>query len=298
MGAEELAAILAASADAPLALRLTGASEQLELLAAAAPADGKPALKRFKITAYTGVPMQVGYGAPVVVDLQGMAIPHQSIPILRDHDQANIVGHADTIEKTAQRLKIAGVMSGVGPAAAEVLALAQNDFPFQASIGASVQQMERVAEGESVTVNGRSWDGPLLVARKTTLGETSFVAMGADCHTSANVMGKAQQAALLLAFRHNSVVSTPEPQWSGVDKTKLPDMAFADRPDRSYPHHWVKGGGKPDKDGRDTTGTLFLHKEGLNAAWAAANGARSGQKASQAVLDHLQAHRRALGIKD
>jgi hypothetical protein len=43
---------------------------------------------------------------------------------------------------------------------------------------------------------------------------------------------------------------------------------------------------------------MYLHQGGLNAAWAAANGARSGQKASQAVLDHLQAHRKALGMDE
>ena len=288
--------ILCCSAACPLSLRIVGASEKLEIEAIAAAGD-KPAMKRFKMTAYTGAPMQVGYGLPVVVDLQGMEVPHQRIPILRDHDHTQIVAHADVVEKSPQRLKLAGVMSGVGPAAQEVVALAQNDFPWQASIGASVQKMQKIEQGESVTVNGRSFDGPMYVARQTTLGETSFVAMGADCQTSANVMGRHHEE-MILAFTHNSITAPGEPDWSGVDKTKLPDMAFADRPDRSYPHHWVKGGGAPDDKGRDTTGTLYLHKGGLNAAWAAANGARSGQKASQAVIDHLQAHRRALGIKD
>jgi hypothetical protein len=293
------AEILKASAESPLELRIIGASEALELLAGAAASGDKPALKRFKITAYTGGPMNVGYGAPVVVDLAGMEVPHQNIPILRDHDHSQIVAHADSVEKTPQRLKLAGVMSGVGPAAQEVVALAANGFPWQASIGASVQKMERIADGESVTVNGKSVDGPAYVARNTVLGETSFVAMGADCHTSGTVTGRFRPGGMvILAFVHNSIVAPGEPQWPGVDKAKLPDMAFADRPDRSYPHHWVKGGGEPDDKGRDTTGTLYLHKEGLNAAWAAANGARSGQKAPAAVINHLQAHRRALGIKD
>jgi signal peptide peptidase SppA len=97
-------------------------------------------------------------------------------------------------------------------------------------------------------------------------------------------------------FTHNSVTADREPAWSTVDKTKLPDMAFADREGRRFPHHWVRNGGAPDEKGRFTTGTLFLHREGLNAAWAAANGARSGDKAEPAVIAHLQAHRKALGL--
>lgn len=54
--------------------------------------------------------------------------------------------------------------------------------------------------------------------------------------------------------------------------------------DCKYPHHWVKGN------------ELLLHKGGLNAAWAAAQGARSGQKASPEIISHLEAHRKALGL--
>lgn len=109
----------------------------------------------------------------------------------------------------------------------------------------------------------------------------------------------------LVAFVHNSDTSPQEPDWGSVDKTALPMLAFADHGDGpqkksswSYPHHWVKDAGGKDANGVWTTGTLLLHKGGLNAAWSAAQGGRSGQKASNQVIDHLQAHRRALGLGD
>lgn len=100
---------------------------------------------------------------------------------------------------------------------------------------------------------------------------------------------------------HNSMVASSEPDWGSVDKTKLPRQAFADQGEAekkstwSYPHHWVKNG-QVGNEGYYTSGDLYLHKGGLNAAWAAANGAHTGNKASQTVLNHLQAHRRALGL--
>jgi hypothetical protein len=106
------------------------------------------------------------------------------------------------------------------------------------------------------------------------------------------------------SFQHNSTVEDKEPQWGDVDKTKLPRKAFADEGDAdkvsswSYPHHWVKDGGSPDDNGRYTTGTMYLHEGGLNAAWSAANGGRSGQEASSEVKSHLQAHRKALKLDD
>lgn len=106
-----------------------------------------------------------------------------------------------------------------------------------------------------------------------------------------------------MAFRHNSTVADSEPTWSEVDKT-IPRIAFAymgesDKPSTwGYPHHWVQGGGSPDENGRYTTGTLYLHRGGLNAAWSAAQGGRSGQKAAPEVRSHLQSHRTDLGLDD
>ena len=101
-----------------------------------------------------------------------------------------------------------------------------------------------------------------------------------------------------MALTHNSTTKDSEPEWGpyiGANRAKLPDNAFADEKDRAFPHHWVENG-KEGKDGRFESGDMYLHKGGLNAAWSAANGARSGQEASQAVKDHLQAHRKALGL--
>jgi hypothetical protein len=105
-----------------------------------------------------------------------------------------------------------------------------------------------------------------------------------------------------VGFTHNSSLSKNEPDWGTVDKTKLPRKAFADQGDAakvstwSYPHHWVSNGGSPDKDGRFTTGTMYLHRGGLNAAWSAAQGGRSGEKASAEVIAHLESHRKALKL--
>jgi hypothetical protein len=108
---------------------------------------------------------------------------------------------------------------------------------------------------------------------------------------------------MLAAFVHNSKLADREPDWASIDKTKLPRLAFAGQGEEgkkstwSYPHHWVSGGTKLDDDGIWDDGTLYLHKGGLDAAWSAAQGARSGEKAPQAVIDHLQMHRKALGLE-
>lgn len=97
-----------------------------------------------------------------------------------------------------------------------------------------------------------------------------------------------------MPLTHNSKLADSEPMWSDVDKTTLPYNAFCweapgtDENKKStwkYPHHFVVGE------------NMYLHKGGLDAAWAAAQGARSGEKAPQEVIDHLQKHRNAISSK-
>ena len=146
--------------------------------------------KRFSMTAYTGGPMHVGYGAPVIVDLAGVSA-NESLPILLDHDTDRIVGHADNVAIEERTIKLSGVISGVGDAATEVLATAKNGFPWRASIGATPDKMEFVGEDVATTVNGKTHKGPLYVARRSTLREVSFVAIPADSRTSAKVAARA-----------------------------------------------------------------------------------------------------------
>lgn len=124
---------------------------------------------------------------PVVVDLSGLKVSTKARPILRDHDTSRIVGHTDEITVNAGSIKVSGTVSAANDHAREVVESSANGFPWQASIGASVQKMSFVDKGETVEVNGRKFSGPLYVARQATLGEVSFVALGADDNTSASV---------------------------------------------------------------------------------------------------------------
>jgi hypothetical protein len=58
-----------------------------------------------------------------------------------------------------------------------------------------VDEFELIKEGQTALVNGRSFSGPVNVVRKATLGEISFVDLGADGATSANVTAIAVPAA-------------------------------------------------------------------------------------------------------
>ena len=156
--------------------------------------DGKPPLPRFSMVAYTGGPMRVGgWRYPVIVDLAGLSIPSQNSPIRLGHDATQGVGHADSIRVAGGQLIAAGIVSRDTTAAREIVASSRNGFPWQASIGASVEESEFIKENQKVQVNGQEFSGPVNIIRKATLGEISFVDLGADGRTSASVAAIANQ---------------------------------------------------------------------------------------------------------
>lgn len=177
----------------PNRLTLT-AEAKFDLLSAAgdSPESGLP---RFRMLAYTGSPMRVaGWRHPVVVDLAGMSIPSQSRPIRFGHDASAGVGHTDNIRVTGGQLEATGVISRDTPAAREVVTSSRNGFPWQASIGASVDEFEFIKDRQTVIVNGQEHSGPINVVRKSTLSEISFVDLGADGQTNVSVAAVAHKS--------------------------------------------------------------------------------------------------------
>jgi len=196
-----------AATETPTNLQLTGAAT-FDLEAAADVASN--ALPRFRMTAYTGGPMRVaGWRHPVILDLAGLSIPSQARPIRFGHDPLSGVGHSDSIRIEQGQLIAAGIVSRDTAAAREVVTSSKNGFPWQASVGASVEEFEFVKDQQKVTVNGKEHAGPLNVVRKSTLGEISFVDLGADGATSASVAANKEPESLENLALQQENVATP-----------------------------------------------------------------------------------------
>jgi hypothetical protein len=186
---------LRATADLPGELLADAASGgEIQVLEAAAD-DGAPKLKKITMTAYTGGLMRPsGFGRDVVLDLSGTSVAAGKRPFLLNHNPEKPVGHSEDggIVVSAQRIRAAGVVSGANDAAREVAESSGNGFPWRSSIGASIERIEWVDDGESVTVNGKRFTGPLYVVRAATVREVSFVTLAGDDRTSAAVMAKSR----------------------------------------------------------------------------------------------------------
>ncbi|MEO2031495.1 MAG: hypothetical protein ABGZ35_05370 [Planctomycetaceae bacterium] len=173
-------------------LTLTAADLQIE----AAADDDNPRQRRFSMVAYTGGPMKLsGWRYPVVVDLSRLDVGRQRRPILLDHtrDVDFVMGQTDRIAIANHELQVSGEVLGDSAKAKQVIALNDRGFAWQASIGARADEVEFVSSGKSVEVNGQDIQGPVNVARRATLGEVSFVVLGADENTTAEIAATAEE---------------------------------------------------------------------------------------------------------
>lgn len=69
----------------------------------------------------------------------------------------------------------------------DVVTMAEQGMPWQLSVGIWPGRIEEVKAGSKVSLNGRTFDGPLTVFRDNRVREVSFCALGADDQTRATV---------------------------------------------------------------------------------------------------------------
>lgn len=192
------------------------------LLQLAAPEDGKP--PKLTINAYTGDAIEQWWSdTPLVIDLASIKFKGGMRPLLFSHDPCEVVGHVIDWSTDGKGIVANAVLSGGNERTVEIATGLRNGLPWQASIGGTPGDMELIKAGESVTVNGRQFTGPIRVARNVVLDELSIVALGADDNTSTKMAAQKHG-------RTNGDNPMTFEQWllrAGLDKAKLTDKQLA-----------------------------------------------------------------------
>lgn len=144
--------------------------------------------RRFRMRAYSGAPIERRYGL-VAFDVSQIA-GFTKLPMLINHDPDKVAAFADGLERAPDGgLDLVGTMVST-EYGKEVVRLSDEGFPYTGSIGIELDgDVEDVAEGKEVLVNGKNLKGPVRVWRASHLFETSFVTAGpADRNTQAVVL--------------------------------------------------------------------------------------------------------------
>ena len=142
------------------------------------------AIRLFSIDAYTGAVIDSHYGR-LTFDVAGMKAKSK-IPILREHQRDRIVGYGETFSQD-QVFMVNGKFTAATPDGQECLALADEGYPWQASVGIRPVKIKTLKANETLVVNGKTLSGPAEVWTQSEVGEVSFVSLGADNNTSISV---------------------------------------------------------------------------------------------------------------
>jgi phage major head subunit gpT-like protein len=143
-----------------------------------------PRTPRFSMVGYTGGVIRQSWSRePVVIDLAGMTVP-SVVPIVFGHDYSLEAVLGQGSASVGSELVIDGAILAKSEAAGQVVQLGDAGYQWQASVGADVDEQTLVGSGDTVTVNGRTFEGPVRIVTRSTLRECSFVTLGADAATA------------------------------------------------------------------------------------------------------------------
>ena len=148
------------------------------------PAEGKKK-RTFTGVAYSGEPiLDHWYWNRVIFDLDSIQIKGR-IPALLEHRSSQRAGaiNSHSIDY-AQGLVISGDLMS-NEFGSQVAQDSDDGFPWQMSVRIEPSSTEEIAADQSVTVNGKTYQGPITVFRGGRIREVSFCALGADDNTNA-----------------------------------------------------------------------------------------------------------------
>lgn len=124
-----------------------------------------------------------------VIDLSSTTVA-DDMPLLENHDDACTIGTCKGQVSNGQ-LPITGLLFADIDANAKAIALkAKRGLKYQMSVGLYNADAKSISRGESVTVNGTEYPGPLTVLCNGTVRECSIVPLGADPQTSAHLFAE------------------------------------------------------------------------------------------------------------
>ena len=141
--------------------------------------------RTFTGVAYSGEPiLDHWYWDRVIFDLDSMQIKGR-IPALLEHSPKQRAGaiNSHSIDYT-QGLVISGDLMS-NEFGSQVAQDSDDGFPWQMSVRIEPSSTEEVAADQVVTVNGKTYQGPITVFRGGRIREVSFCALGADDNTNA-----------------------------------------------------------------------------------------------------------------
>ena len=150
---------------------------------------GNIAPRQFSGVAHSGQVFS-RHGERFIVDLSNLKF-REKTGVLLEHNPNEKVG-VGTLNIGEQGLIIHGSLLNTEQAQ-HIAQTADDGFPWELSAHIQSERQEQVNSGD-VVVNGLTVSAPITVLRDCVVREVSFVAVGADAHTHAEILSDFEQA--------------------------------------------------------------------------------------------------------
>lgn len=163
--------------------------EFLNIEALAKTDDNNGGVKISGVAYSGGAFAQTWDGRPIVLSLSGLEFSPQ-IPLMNSHWNSTSKKLGEVTASVADnQLLIAGTITSQSEDAQQIIADGKKS-DWQLSMGADILQKTIVEAGQTVEINGRQFNGPLVNVVKAKLREVSVVAVGADAETNMKIAAK------------------------------------------------------------------------------------------------------------
>lgn len=151
--------------------------------------------REFTGVALTDQVMDHWYFGKLAIDLSTLKASKQKMPVLYEH--ATPIGRTESLSNDGKALTVSGIIAKEIEDAKLVASLSQIGFPWQMSVGIRPKKIQRLAEGETATVNGNELVGPAAIFRNSRVDEVSICVFGVCSETSATIL-KAEDESVLV----------------------------------------------------------------------------------------------------
>lgn len=256
---------------------------------------GAPKIPTVDMVLYTGDAVRQPWSdCPMVVDLKGFECG-QKVAINYVHDTWSpdcLLGQTTAVKNDGKRIALQGqLLNTESEITQHVVRMASKGFQWQASVGGDVDETEYFGPKDKVNVNGRSFDGPILVVRSGRLREATICQQGADPGTSAAIAAQASNGGSSMSKPSNgNPEGTSEPTNVAAGAPLAASAGTPPAPTPTAPAPIVAGAGNDGASAGDDLATQILR----------ANLAKAQAEAQAATIElervkGLAAHRGTFG---
>jgi hypothetical protein len=175
--------------------------------------DSKRALARILARSRQAIPHW--FWGQLVHDFSGMEMAKDRLALDYNHDPGQILGYAENWSTESGDLECDGtLLTERSSRAAEIVGLAADGVPYEASISFTPFAVQYLDDGEMASVNEQMVEGPAAIIRRWDLYGLAVCPHGADPNTRTDLSGKDGEVEITILSQEGQRMSdeqkTPE----------------------------------------------------------------------------------------